>query len=137
MIEYATLINNGYRIENAQIKSVDFSLSSGNFTFYMILKGNGIGDNRTYFCSRPIGKNNRDEISGSENGIEYILRIMDVVGVSRFNDMKGKYVRIAFKVCDDRIEIIGNIIENKWFDQKAFFDESCRTKKQSICAQNA
>lgn len=129
MIEYATLINNGYRIENMQIKSVDFSLSSGNLIFYMILKGNGIGDNRIYFCSRPIGKNYRDEITGSENGIEYILRIMDIVGVSRFNDMKGKYVRVAFKVGDDRVEIIGNIIENKWFDQKAFFDNKKEGEK--------
>lgn len=131
MIEYATLINNGYIIENAQIKSVDFSLSSGNFIFYMILKGNGIGDNRTYFCSRPIGKNDRDEISGNENGIEYILRIMDVVGVSRFNDMKGKYVRVALKGWGDSVEIIGNIIENKWFDQKAFFDEKKKGEKNT------
>lgn len=131
MIEHTTLISNGYRIENAQIKSVDFSLSSGNFTFYMILKGNGIGDNHTYFCSRPIGKNDRDEISGSENGIEYILRIMDVVGVSRFNDMNGKYVRVALKGWGDSVEIIGNIIENKWFDQKAFFDNKKEGEKNT------
>lgn len=120
MIEYATLINNGYRIENAQIKSVDLSNDGGIFSISMELKGNGWG---VIFGGRVIGKSYDDEISGSENGIEYILRIMDVVGVSRFNDMKGKYVRVALKRWGDSVEIIGNIIENKWFNQKAFFDE--------------
>lgn len=119
MIEYATLINNGYKIENAQIKSVDLSNDGGIFSLAMALEGNGWG---VVYGGRVIGKSYDDEITGSENGIEYIMRIMDVVGVSRFNDMKGKYVRVALKGWGDSVEIIGNIIENKWFDQKAFFD---------------
>lgn len=118
MIEYATLINNGYRIENAQIKSVDLSNDGGIFSLAMALEGNGWG---VVYGGRVIGKSYDDEISDSEKGIEYILRIMDVVGVSRFNDMNGKYVRVAFKGWGDSVEIIGNIIENKWFDQRSFF----------------
>lgn len=118
MIEYTTLISNGYRIENAQIKSVDLSNNGGIFSLAMALEGNGWG---VVYGGRVIGKSCNNEITGSENGIEYILRIMDVVGVSRFNDMKGKYVRVALKGWGDNVEIIGNIIENKWFDQKSFF----------------
>lgn len=127
MIEYATLINNGYRIENAQIKSVDLDNDGGIFSISMELKGNGWG---VIFGGRVIGKSYENEITGSENGIEYILRIMDVVGVSRFNDMNGKYVRVAFKGWGESVEIIGNIIENKWFDQKAFFDNKKERENQ-------
>lgn len=128
MIEYATLINNGYRIENAQIKSVDLSNDGGIFSLAMALEGNGWG---VVYGGRVIGKSYDDEISCSENGIEYILRIMDIVGVSRFNDMNGKYVRVAFKGWGDSVEIIGNIIENKWFDQKAFFDNKKEGEKNT------
>lgn len=128
MIEYATLINNGYRIESAQIKSVDLSNDGGIFSLAMVLEGSGWG---VIFGGRVIGKSYDDEISDSENGIEYILRIMDVVGVIRFNDMNGKYVRVAFKGWGDSVEIIGNIIENKWFDQKAFFDNKKEGEKNT------
>lgn len=128
MIEYATLINNGYRIENAQIKSVDLSNDGGIFSLAMVLEGSGWG---VIFGGRVIGKSYDDEISDSEKGIEYILRIMDVVGVIRFNDMNGKYVRVAFKGWGDSVEIIGNIIENKWFDQKAFFDNKKEGEKNT------
>lgn len=128
MIEYATLINNGYRIENAQIKSVDLSNDGGIFSLAMALEGNGWG---VVYGGRVIGKSYDNEITSSENGIEYIMRIMDVVGVSRFNDMKGKYVRVALKGWGDSVEIIGNIIENKWFDQKAFFDNKKEGEKNT------
>lgn len=128
MIEYTTLISNGYKIENAQIKSVDLSNDGGIFSLTMALEGNGWG---VVYGGRAIGKSYDDEISGSENGIEYILRIMDVVGVSSFNDMKGKYVRVALKGWGDSVEIIGNIIENKWFDQKAFFDNKQEGEKNT------
>lgn len=128
MIEYATLINNGYKIENAQIKSVDLCNDGGIFSLAMVLKGSGWG---VVYGGRVIGKNYDDEISGSENGIEYILRIMDIVGVSKFNDMNGKYVRVALKGWGESVEIIGNIIENKWFDQKAFFDNKKEGEKNT------
>ena len=49
------------------------------------------------------------------------MNIMNVVGVERFNDMKGKYVRVAIKGLGSPVKIIGNIIEDKWFDPELFF----------------
>ena len=49
------------------------------------------------------------------------MRIMDTVGVERFQDLKGKYVRVATKGLGSSVKIIGNIIKDKWFDAETFF----------------
>ena len=56
-------------------------------------------------------------------GLEYIMRIMDTVGVSRFSELEGKYVRVATKGWGDIIKIIGNVIKDQWFDPEAFFKD--------------
>ena len=51
------------------------------------------------------------------------MEIMNVVGVERFNDMKGKYIRVATEGWGSTVKIIGNIIEDKWFDVTTFFQD--------------
>ena len=53
------------------------------------------------------------------------MRVMDTVGVASFKELFGKYVRAAVNFSDDggRVDIIGNIIDDKWFDIKDFFTE--------------
>ena len=46
---------------------------------------------------------------------------MDVVGVSRFSEMKNKYIRVETEGWGDTIHKIGNIIEDKWFDYHEFY----------------
>lgn len=38
---------------------------------------------------------------------------MNTVGVERFNDMQGKYVRVATKSWGDTVKIVGNIIKDQ------------------------
>ena len=64
-----------------------------------------------------------DVFEGSAIGMESIMRIMDTVGCDTFNDMKGEYVRAAVKGWGDRVQIIGHIMQDKWFDQESFFKE--------------
>ena len=52
------------------------------------------------------------------------MRIMDTVGVEKFQDLKGKYVRVATKGWGDSVKIIGNIIKDKWFDVETFFADN-------------
>lgn len=66
---------------------------------------------------------NDDFFEGSAKGLESIMRIMDTVGVSELSEMKGKYIRIASQGRGSIIEIIGNIINEKWFDYKSFFTD--------------
>lgn len=63
------------------------------------------------------------KFDGSAKGLEYIMRIMDTVGVSRMSELKGKYVRVATKGRGGIVKIIGNIIDDKWFDPEAFFKD--------------
>lgn len=46
-----------------------------------------------------------------------------MVGESELLKLKGKYIRIAHKDLGSTIEIIGNIIKDKWFDYKTFFEK--------------
>lgn len=113
----------GYRIENAKIERVNLSMADhGVLCLEMTLNGDGWG---VIYGGLVIGKGylGAKEFSGTPKGIEYIMRIMDTVGVSKFNDMVGKYIRVATMGWGDTIKIIGNIIEDKWFDAGSFFED--------------
>ena len=127
MINYThdKLINLDYKIENALIKSIDLSMADhGCLTLSMTLDGYGWGVVYGGYC---LGKGylgaDDDFFEGSATGTEYLMRIMDTVGVENFQDLKGKYVRIATKGWGDSVKIIGNIIKDKWFDAESFFTD--------------
>lgn len=118
-----TLMNEGYTIENAKITSIDLSMEDhGVLTLNMTLNGNGWG---CVYGSYVLGKGylGAKKFEGSVKGIEYIMRIMDTVGVSRFQDLKNRYIRVATKGWGSIIKIIGNVIEDKWFDTEEFYRE--------------
>lgn len=115
------LIENGYKIENAKITKVDLSMEDhGCLTMNIYLEGNGWGCCYGGICIGH-GYIGAKKFEGSPEGLEYIMRVMDTIGVSRFNSMVGKYIRVATKRRSDIIKIIGNVIEDKWFDTEAFF----------------
>ena len=117
----------GYTIENALIEKVDLSMADhGCLTLAMTLVGNGWGvvyGGYTLGCGYLGADDNY--FSGSDKGTEYLMRIMDTVGVSSFQDLKGKYLRVAFK--RERggypVKIVGNILKDKWFDAETFFTD--------------
>lgn len=120
---YDKLTEFGYTIENALIEKVDLSMADhGCLTLAMTLQGGGWGVVYGGYC---LGKGylgaDDDFFDGSAAGMEYLMRIMDTVGVERFQDLKGKYVRVATKGWGDQVKIIGNILKDKWFDAETFF----------------
>ena len=93
------LTASGYSIENALITNVDLSMADhGCLTLAMTLEGGGWGVVYGGYC---LGKGylgaDDDFFDGSAAGMEYLMRIMDTVGVEKFQDLKGKYVRVANK----------------------------------------
>ena len=113
----------GYSIENALITNIDLSMADhGCLTLAMTLEGSGWGAVYGGYC---LGKGYLgaadDFFDGSAAGTEYLIRIMDTIGVEKFQDLKGKYVRVATKGWGNSVKIIGNIINNKWFDAETFF----------------
>ncbi len=108
-------------IENAKITDAELSMEDhGCLVLFLTLKG------RTWtvlYGGRVIGKGyvGAKEFTGYAKGIEEVMRIMDTVGVSKFTDMVGKYVRVDLGSWGDSVTKIGNIIEDKWFDYKEFY----------------
>lgn len=113
----------GYKLENAQITDADLSMGDhGALTSTIVLDGGGWGVCYGGYC---LGKGylgaKDDYFKGSAAGLKSIMMIMDTVGVEKFSELKGRYVRVATKGCGVSVKIIGNIIKDKWFDYESFF----------------
>lgn len=129
MIEWTEekLEENGYKIENAKITGINLSMADhGVLCIELGLRGNGWGVNYGGYVLGH-GYVGADEFKGSEAGLECIMRIMDIIGIEKFNDAKGKYVRVATRSWGETVKIIGNIISDKWFDQESFFKDKEKT----------
>lgn len=109
---------------NAKITATKLAMEDhGYLVADIVLEGSGVGCVFGGYC---IGKGylGADEFKGSEKGTEYIMHIMDVVGVSKWEDLKNKYVRVRGNGWGKPVKCIGNIIEDKWFDAEKFFNDN-------------
>ena len=108
-------------IENAKITKVSITMADhGCVTFWVFVEGKGWGCGIGGYCIGH-GYLGAKKFDGSGDGIEAMARIMDVVGVEKWEDLTGKYCRVQMGNSWDGIHTIGNVIEDKWFDLKAFF----------------
>lgn len=55
--------------------------------------------------------------------MDLIARIMEVVGVGKWEDCKGKYIRVVSNGLGRSITKIGNIMKDEWLDIPEFFKE--------------
>ena len=62
-------------------------------------------------------------VLGGQSGIDFIKEILDVVGVGKWEDLKGKYVRVETDGLGSPCNGIGNILKDKWIYPKEFFNE--------------
>ena len=119
-------IMEGERTEILNAKIVGTSLTMkdyGCLTFYVTVEGAGWVVSLGGYC---IGKGylGADEFTAANgNGLEAMMRIMDVVGVETWEDLEGKYCRVKSGGWGDPIHEIGNILKDKWFDIGEFFQE--------------
>lgn len=122
----------GYKIENAYITHVDLSMADhGVLTLEISLEGNSWG---CVYGGYVLGQGylGAKEFKGSEQGLESIMRIMDVVGVDKFNKMAGTLIRVATKGWGSSVKIIGNAIKDQWFDINTFFEDYISAKNEKI-----
>ncbi len=111
-------------ILNAQIKNVSLTMADhGVLTFYVTVEGAGWGCSLGgYVIGKGyIGADDDDFQSESGLGLVAMMRMMDVIGVDRWEDLKGKYCRVESEGWGDKVHKIGNIIKDKWFDIDEFF----------------
>ena len=113
---------------NAKISSVTLSMADhGCLTFGLVMKGEGWGQMFGGWCLGH-GYLGAKTFEGSAFGLECLMRIMDAIGVERWEDLEGKYCRIR----RDRggiIVAIGNIITDHWFDVREFFENADKKDK--------
>jgi len=111
-------------IKNAQIVDVTISMADhGVLTFYVHVKTDsfncGIGG-----YQNGVGHLGAKTWKGNGSAIVAMMKIMDTVGVSRWEDLVGKYCRIDCTGVRGSASVkkIGNILGDKWFDLREFFN---------------
>lgn len=117
------LLADGYKLQNAEITNVSLNFRDhGVLSFDLTLNGGGWG---VVYGGYVLGHGylGAKEFKGSASGMEAIMRIMDVVGVEDFVDLKGKHVRVATKGWGSSVKIIGHFIEDQWFDYLSFYED--------------
>lgn len=91
-------------IENAKIKSTHLGYEDhGIFSINVQFEGPGWGQGTGHFFA-------------DKGTSELIKGIISVVGVSKWEELPNKYCRIRRKEYYGRIEAIGHLLEDKWFE---------------------
>jgi hypothetical protein len=110
-------------MKNAKIKSTSLGGYDGGSTMltcWLHLEyesgGQGFGG---YCLDTPIRDENDNFLrrEGSAYGAEFIARILDTVGVDRWEDLPGKHIRVKSE--HNKVHAIGHIIKDKWFNPVA------------------
>jgi len=104
-----------YSLKNAKIISTFLGKEHGCFTFWINIEySGGSGQGAGGICLDDVGDSGR---VGNARGMELLNKIMDVVGVTAWEDLPGKYVRVYWN--HNGIGSIWNILEDNgvWFDQ--------------------
>ena len=112
------------KILNARIESVSLCYQNDVLTFYIGLKIQGGAGCR-------FGGYALDEYDETERrrlpislGLECLEEIMKTVGVSSWENLKDKYIRVVSRGLGESIEEIGNIMEDKWFNIEELFQKA-------------
>lgn len=125
-------MKNKTTIKNAKITNVSITMEDhGCLTFYLSLESEGFGCNYGGYCIGHgyLGAKPDEFCSESGSGLEAMMHIMNVVGVSRWEDLEGKYCRIKDADWGSSITSIGNILKDQWFDIDDFFKQ----RKKQVC----
>lgn len=85
------------------------------------IEGHGIFTSFVYLEWEGAGIGVGGYTLGGQPGIDFIKEILEVVGVDKWEDLKGKYCRVETGGLGAPAKGIGNILEDKWLNPKEFF----------------
>ena len=108
-------------IKNAVIESVSIDTGDrGLLTAWLYLSygagGQGFGGYALYLPKDYAHHTNKGDFAG-----HFIFRCMQIAGVERWEDVKGKTIRV--KSTNSRVESIGHIVKDDWFNPSADFEK--------------
>ena len=108
-------------IENAKITNVSITMADhGCLTFWITIESTNWGCSIGGYCI-GTGYLGASEFIGYGPGLEAMMRIMDVVGVEKWEDLKDKYIRVKSDGWGGTVACIGNIIKDKNTSAKNLF----------------
>lgn len=118
MNDKITMYETDYFLHNAKIKSTRLGFEDhGIMTFFLDIEyskcsGQGVGG---YSLCEPYKINDKIHRYGTANGMDLIMRILNVVGVQSWEDLPGKYIRVYSNNTD--VGAIFNILDDRglWF----------------------
>lgn len=108
------------QILNAQITGTSLGYEESIFTFRLILdlQDGGAACVGCYALD-TYSEEKKDRI-GSAYGMDVISAILKVVGVRKWEELKGKYIRVQSEGIGTSITVIGNLMKNIWLDFETF-----------------
>lgn len=102
-------------VENARIESTRLGTEDhGIFTAYLICVSDGTGQGFGGYSLDTYDTNLKRRV-GSGWGMEHIARIIDVLRAGTWEQLRGRYLRIARHVGSHSIVAIGHIVEDRWY----------------------
>ena len=108
-------------IKNAKISSTMLGREDhGIMTFMIYIDGYGFSRGIGGYCLDEFSSATQTRVFRSES-MEAISKILEVVGVDKWEDLPGKYIRFEDNGFGSNITKLGNIIEEKWLDFEEFF----------------
>lgn len=111
------------KFENAVIESTMIGKEDcGVMTFMIRIRSGSLNAAEGRYRLFAFTDRVKGEREYRSKGLEAISQILDVVGVDRWEHLKGRHIRIEDNEWT-AITKIGNIMEDKWFDMKEFFPE--------------
>lgn len=111
-------------IKNAQITGTMLGREDhGIFTFMIYVKCEGwscgVGGYALDYYNKELG-----ERVYFAKSLEAVSKILDVVGVDKWEDLNGKYIRLKDNGWGSTVDEIGNLMEDKWFNLREFFSKN-------------
>lgn len=109
------------KIENALIEGTMLGIEDhGIMTCYIHLRGDGWECSYGGYCLDSYDKNLKRRV-GTAEGMDALKLLMDALGVKKWEDLAGQYVRVETTGWGGEITKIGHLIKPNWFSFKEFF----------------
>lgn len=113
----------GMQISNGEITSTFLGFDDhGILTFALVVEGDGWGVSIGSYALDEYDKKIGGRIPHPKS-MSVIAEILNVVGVKKWEDLKGEFIRIEDYGPGRQVFKIGNLIENRWLDFSEFFKE--------------
>jgi hypothetical protein len=101
-------------ILNAKISGTTLGFEDhGIFTCMIHLDYDGAGQSFGGYCFDIYDEKLMRRI-GNRYGVEFMMELLNTVGVLTWEELKGSYVRVRQQI--DKVHAIGHITKDKWFD---------------------